>query len=67
MPIFDFECPSCGYEEEIIQKITDGAPLCPKDNLEMKKVIKKISTRKGAGIYSVDLASSRTLGDLRDE
>ena len=67
MPIFDYECPICGSEEEVLQKSTDPAPVCEKDSTPMVKVIKKVSTRKGAGLYSVDLAASRKLGNLSDE
>ena len=64
MPIFDFECPNCDYEEETIQRISDPEPVCPKDGTKMKKVIKKVNMRKGAGLFSVDMGKDKRMGEL---
>ena len=65
MPIYDYECPVCGHEEEVIQSMNAPDPVCENDGVTMVKVIKKVSTRKGAGLYSVDESKSRTLGTLK--
>ncbi len=57
MPIYEFQCQSCGNEVEIIQKISD-APLtdceaCGKP--EMKKMVSAAAFRlSGSGWYETD-------------
>ncbi len=57
MPIYEYQCQSCGHEYEALQKISDAAltdcPACNKPDL-----VKKISAAgfrlKGAGWYETD-------------
>lgn len=65
MPLYDYECPKCGKELEILKRISDNEEeLCPDDETPMIKVISKISVRKGAGIWSHDVG---TIKQLKDE
>ena len=61
MPIYEYICPTCGYEEEVLQSV-DASPLkCRKEsksyfcNTEMIKKISKTSVIfKGSGFYETD-------------
>jgi putative FmdB family regulatory protein len=60
MPIYEYQCQSCGHELEALQKLSDQplvtCPACSKDDL-----IKKISAAgfrlKGSGWYETDFKS----------
>ena len=62
MPLYEYKCPSCGTEEEVMQKHTDPAPVClkcskgnphdPDNDVFMVKQISKTSfSLKGSGWY----------------
>ena len=57
MPIYEYECKSCGHTLEALQKISDS-PLsdCPECNeQELKKLISAAAFRlKGGGWYETD-------------
>ena len=57
MPIYEYECQSCGYQMEAIQKISDE-PLtqCPECGEEtLKKLVSAAAFRlKGGGWYETD-------------
>lgn len=57
MPIYEYECQSCGYRMEAIQKISD-APLtqCPQcGEATLKKLVSAAAFRlKGGGWYETD-------------
>lgn len=57
MPIYEYECQSCGHQLEAIQKISD-APLsqCPECGKEtLKKLVSAAAFRlKGGGWYETD-------------
>ena len=60
MPIYEYECQSCGYKKEALQKISDeplvDCPECGKPSL--KKMISAAGFRlKGAGWYETDFKS----------
>lgn len=38
MPLYDFECETCGTKEEHIQKHTDPMPKCPQCAAEMRRL-----------------------------
>ena len=57
MPIYEYQCTSCGHSLEALQKITDGplldCPACGAPNL--KKLVSAASFRlKGGGWYETD-------------
>jgi putative FmdB family regulatory protein len=62
MPFYEYQCPHCGYDEEVLQKITDK-PLtkCPKCG---KKGLRKLMSApvfrlKGSGWYETDFKSDK--------
>ncbi len=62
MPFYEYECPHCGYHDEVLQKIND-APLtkCPKCG---KKGLRKLMSApvfrlKGSGWYETDFKSDK--------
>jgi len=62
MPFYEYECPHCGYDEEVLQKINDK-PLtkCPKCG---KKGLRKLMSApvfrlKGSGWYETDFKSDK--------
>lgn len=57
MPIYEYECKSCGHRQEAMQKMSDDAlvdcPECGKP--ELKKLISAAGFRlKGGGWYETD-------------
>ena len=67
MPLFEFECKSCGRTEEVLQKFDDPSPICEKDDKLMERVVSVTSPiRKGAGLYSIDTPSVPKLGDWKE-
>ncbi len=58
MPIFEYKCPRCGKETELIKKHSDTV-LC-KCNMKMNK---KVSTSdfhlKGTGWYKTDYSNKK--------
>ncbi len=60
MPVYEYECESCGAHHEIMQKYTD-MPLaeCPACGGHLRKLISNTSfVLKGTGWYKTDYASS---------
>lgn len=57
MPIYEYQCTECGYQTEVLQKISDE-PLkdCPEcGKLTMKKMVTAAAFRlKGGGWYETD-------------
>jgi putative FmdB family regulatory protein len=62
MPIYEYECLSCGRRHEIVQKYTDmPATECPACGGPLRKLISSTSfVLKGTGWYKTDYASSGT-------
>jgi len=60
MPLYEYQCASCGERTEVIQKINDPAPeQCAKCGGAMKKLISSPAIQfKGSGFYKTDYASS---------
>ena len=60
MPIYEYECKSCGHKLEAIQKISDGPLIdCPECNeAQLRKLISAAAFRlKGGGWYETDFKS----------
>lgn len=59
MPIYEYECRSCGKKHEIIQKHSDKPVAeCPDCRGHMRKLISNSSfVLKGTGWYKTDYAS----------
>src|SRR3954463_14839255 len=61
MPIYEYQCLSCGKRTEVLQKMAD-APLaaCPSCGAEVKKLISAPSFQlKGSGWYATDYGSKK--------
>jgi putative FmdB family regulatory protein len=57
MPIYEYQCQSCGHEHEALQKLSDQplivCPACSKPEL-MKKISAAGFRLKGSGWYETD-------------
>lgn len=62
MPIYEYHCKACGYETEVLQKMSDK-PLrkCPAcGRMQMQRLISAPSFRlKGDGWYETDFKSDK--------
>jgi len=60
MPFYEYQCTNCGYEEEVLQKISDKplkkCPQCGKSTMK-KKVSAAAFRLKGGGWYETDFKS----------
>ena len=70
MPIYEYECKSCGHRYEALQKISDDpltdCPECKKP--ELKKLISAAGFRlKGGGWYETDFKSGQKKNLAKDE
>ena len=62
MPIYEYQCTQCGYQTEVLQKISDeplrDCPQCGKPT--MKKMVTAAAFRlKGGGWYETDFKSGK--------
>ena len=67
MPIYEYYCPVCGHEEEVLQSLKAPSLICRKEskgyfcNTEMKKRISKTSVIfKGKGFYETDYKKKKS-------
>src|SRR4051812_36346322 len=62
MPFYEYECPHCGYDEEVLQKISDKpltkCPSCGKKGLR-KLISAPVFRLKGSGWYETDFKSDK--------
>ncbi|MAW48653.1 MAG: transcriptional regulator [Gammaproteobacteria bacterium] len=57
MPIYEYQCESCGHQFDIIQKVSDDKlKICPKCNEpKLKKLVTAAGFKlKGTGWYETD-------------
>ena len=69
MPIYEYECPKCGHQTEIWQKVSDK-PIakCELCKGRMKKLISQSTFHlKGTGWYVTDYASKRSVSEPTKE
>ena len=58
MPIYEYQCTTCGEELEAIRNLSDPPPVCPKCSGEMKKLLSAPAIQfKGSGWYKTDYAN----------
>ena len=65
MPLYEYECDSCGHRFEVIQKFSD-APIdtCPKCGKSVHKLMSSPAIQfKGSGWYITDYARKSTGGE----
>jgi len=62
MPLYEYQCQTCGERVEVIQKMSDPPYThCPKCSGEMKKLLSAPAIQfKGSGFYKTDYASTST-------
>jgi len=62
MPFYEYECPSCGYRDEVLQKINDKplkkCPTCGKNGLR-KLMSAPVFRLKGSGWYETDFKGDK--------
>ena len=62
MPFYEYECPHCGYHDEVLQKISDAplkkCPSCGKSGLK-KLMSAPVFRLKGSGWYETDFKSDK--------
>ena len=61
MPIYEYQCPACGYEFEKLQKLSDPRLQdCPSCNAAgLRKLVSKAAFRlKGGGWYETDFKTN---------
>jgi putative FmdB family regulatory protein len=62
MPFYEYECPNCGYQDEVLQKISDKplkkCPSCGKNGLK-KLISAPVFRLKGSGWYETDFKSDK--------
>src|SRR5690349_13582934 len=62
MPFYEYECPHCGYHDEVLQKISDKpltkCPNCGKNGLK-KLMSAPVFRLKGSGWYETDFKSDK--------
>lgn len=62
MPIYEYQCANCGFQQEVIQKISDEPlKVCPQcGKASMKKMVSAAAFRlKGGGWYETDFKSGK--------
>ena len=69
MPIYEYECKTCGKNHEIMQKITDQPlSVCPDCGGKLRKIISNTSfVLKGSGWYATDYASGKGTTEKKSE
>jgi putative FmdB family regulatory protein len=62
MPFYEYECPHCGYRDEVLQAISEKplkkCPSCGKNGLK-KLVSAPVFRLKGSGWYETDFKSDK--------
>ena len=62
MPFYEYECPNCGYRDEVLQKINDKplkkCPSCGKSGLK-KLMSAPVFRLKGSGWYETDFKTDK--------
>ena len=62
MPFYEYECPHCGYHDEVLQKINDKpltkCPSCGKKGLK-KLMSAPVFRLKGSGWYETDFKGDK--------
>src|SRR3954470_23910520 len=62
MPFYEYECPHCGYDEEVLQNISDKpltrCPSCGKKGLK-RLMSAPVFRLKGSGWYETDFKSDK--------
>jgi putative FmdB family regulatory protein len=65
MPLYEYQCRSCGHRFEVIRKFSDPPEkTCPKCGAEVDKLLSSPAIQfKGSGFYITDYARKGESGD----
>lgn len=59
MPIYEYQCPSCGHAFDHMQKVSDPSPPCPSCGAGVQKRVSQTSFHlKGGGWYVTDYSKA---------
>lgn len=59
MPIYEYQCPSCGHAFDHMQKVSDPSPGCPACGGAVQKRVSQTSFQlKGGGWYVTDYSKA---------
>jgi putative FmdB family regulatory protein len=70
VPIYEFQCSSCGHRLEVMQKISDRSPRkCPEcGRMKLRKLISPVAFRlKGSGWYETGFKDKSARKKLADD
>ena len=64
MPLYEYECDTCGHRFEVIQKFSDAlVSICPKCSGPVHKLFSSPAIQfKGSGFYITDYAKKTSTG-----
>lgn len=64
MPVYEFDCPSCGRRCEELRRLgEDSPPACPSCEIGMRRVFSRVAVRYGSwGFRATDSLISDTHG-----
>ena len=69
MPIYEYACKACGFEKDVLQKLSDE-PLTKCPSCEKQEFSKRISAAgfrlKGSGWYETDFKTGKKKNLVRD-
>lgn len=65
MPTYDYECPVCGTQKELLRKMSekDDPVYCDHDGELMNQILGATGIRKGSGLFSMDSPAAKKWGD----
>ncbi|RJQ54155.1 MAG: hypothetical protein C4521_04700 [Actinobacteria bacterium] len=63
MPIYEYKCPSCGHQYEVMRKVSDSPDgHCPRCDTQGKRVFHPVGVIfKGSGFYTTDYKRQNSL------
>lgn len=69
MPLYEYECATCGEKTEVIRSFSDPPlTVCPNCGGELKKLLSSPALQfKGSGFYLTDYGKSGSAGDRAGE
>ncbi len=63
MPLYEYQCTSCGERTEVLQRLGSAPPACPHCGGTLEKLISAPALQfKGTGWYVTDYAKSNSSG-----
>ena len=67
MPLYEYECTSCGERTEVLQRLGAASPPCPHCGGTLEKLVSAPALQfKGTGWYVTDYAKRSASADSKD-